>query len=88
MGDPKKGSMEKIRVRAKGRPQIDAELCKGCELCIAACPEQVLHLSAATNSQGIHYAEFDQFGICTACKACAIVCPDCAIEIYKFETGE
>ena len=72
---------------SKGRPQIDPELCKGCELCVAACPQSVLHMSERTNSQGNPYPEYDE-GVCTACKACAIVCPDNAIEIYKFEAGD
>ncbi|HEQ72589.1 MAG TPA: 4Fe-4S dicluster domain-containing protein [Spirochaetia bacterium] len=76
------------RRRAKGRPVIDAELCKGCELCVSACPERVLTMAEATNSQGVHVAQIDPEGVCTACKACALICPDCAIEIYRFETGE
>ncbi len=72
----------------KGRPQIDSETCKGCELCIGACPEGSLRLSGETNSQGVPYAEYDPAGLCTACKSCAIICPDSAIEIYKFDTGE
>ncbi len=74
--------------RSKGRPRIDPEICKGCELCIEACPEGCLKLSARSNSQGVPYAEYDPAVACTACKFCAIICPDCAIEIFKFETGE
>ncbi len=75
------------RTGSQGRPQIDPEMCKGCELCLAACPQSVLKLSSQTNSQGNPFAEYDPAGICTACKACAIICPDNAIEIYKFEAG-
>jgi 2-oxoglutarate ferredoxin oxidoreductase subunit delta len=74
--------------KAKGRPQIDPEICKGCELCVAACPEGVLRMSERSNSQGAPYAEYDPAGACSACKFCAIICPDNAIEIYKFEAGE
>jgi 2-oxoglutarate ferredoxin oxidoreductase subunit delta len=73
---------------SKGRPRIDPEICKGCELCIEACPEGCLKLSAHSNSQGVPYAEYDPALPCTACKSCAIICPDCAIEIYRFEAGE
>jgi 2-oxoglutarate ferredoxin oxidoreductase subunit delta len=76
------------RMASKGRPQIDPEICKGCELCISACPQGVLALSTETNSQGNPYSQYDPEGICTACKSCAIICPDNAIEIYKFEAGE
>jgi 2-oxoglutarate ferredoxin oxidoreductase subunit delta len=73
---------------SKGRPQIDPEACKGCELCVAACPEGALRLSSRANSQGVPYAEYDPNAVCTACKSCAIVCPDAAIQVYRFETGE
>jgi len=73
---------------SKGRPYIDPEMCKGCELCVAACPQSVLSMSEKANSQGNPYPEYDPAGVCTACKACAVICPDSAIEIYKFEAGE
>jgi 2-oxoglutarate ferredoxin oxidoreductase subunit delta len=72
----------------KGRPEIDAEVCKGCELCIAACPQGVLKLSAHANTQGVPYPEVDSSRACTACQFCAITCPDSAIEIYRFEAGK
>ena len=73
---------------SKGRPSIDPEMCKGCELCLAVCPQSVLRLSNQTNSQGNPFPEYIPEGGCTACKFCAIICPDNAIEIYKFEAGE
>jgi 2-oxoglutarate ferredoxin oxidoreductase subunit delta len=72
----------------RGRPEIDEQMCKGCELCIDACPENVLFMSEKTNAQGVAYAEFETDGICTACQSCAIMCPDSAIRIYKYENRE
>jgi 2-oxoglutarate ferredoxin oxidoreductase subunit delta len=69
---------------AKGKPDIDTERCKGCELCLAACPEQILKLSEEFNRQGQHYAVCFAPERCTACMSCAIVCPDSAIEIWRY----
>lgn len=37
---------------AKGTVHIDTERCKGCQLCIHACPQHVLHLSSIPNARG------------------------------------
>jgi 2-oxoglutarate ferredoxin oxidoreductase subunit delta len=88
MGVSKSQLKEAQRITSRGRPEIDTEMCKGCELCVGACPENVLRMSARTNTQGVPFAEYDTSGGCTACKSCAIICPDNAISIYKFERGE
>ena len=33
---------------------IDVERCKGCELCVSACPPRVLAMSATLNSRGFY----------------------------------
>ncbi len=61
---------------------VDAEKCKGCELCIVSCPEGNLRLSSALNRNGFHPAIFSyqgERGNCTACGICYWVCPDFAI---------
>ncbi len=69
---------------SRGRPEFDRERCKGCSLCVAACPEQILALSRdAFNGQGLPFATCVDESRCTACLACAIVCPDMAIRIYR-----
>jgi 2-oxoglutarate ferredoxin oxidoreductase subunit delta len=58
------------------------ELCKGCELCVYACPSGNLTLSPGLNSKGYHPAVFayqGKRGLCTACGICYWVCPDMAI---------
>jgi len=64
---------------------IDKEMCKGCELCISVCPEEVLVMSKKINKLGMPYPQFQKKELCTACKFCAIICPDCAIRIFKLE---
>jgi 2-oxoglutarate ferredoxin oxidoreductase subunit delta len=43
---------------ARGAVVIDAERCKACGLCIAACPQNLLHLAAGLNLHGYHPVEF------------------------------
>lgn len=61
---------------------IDPEVCKGCGLCVVACPQKNLKLSTALNRIGYHPVEFHYHGDkndCTACGICYWVCPDFAI---------
>ena len=61
---------------------IDAERCKGCELCISVCPKKVLGLAERINSQGYHFVETKSEG-CIGCAFCARIWPDVVIEVYK-----
>lgn len=61
---------------------VDAEKCKGCDLCVVSCPEKNLKLSTSLNRGGYHPAVFSfhgDRGDCTACGICYWVCPDFAI---------
>ncbi|MCR4391575.1 MAG: 4Fe-4S binding protein [Candidatus Acetothermia bacterium] len=66
----------------KGMALIDRERCKGCGLCIAACPFGVLGFSDEHNSSGYNVAAMVHPEKCTGCTTCAQVCPDVAIEVY------
>ncbi|MCX5777625.1 MAG: 4Fe-4S binding protein [Elusimicrobia bacterium] len=61
---------------------IDADKCKGCALCIEACPKKCLILSDTFNKAGYRPAVFTQKDACISCGFCFQVCPDIAIEIY------
>ncbi|MFH1370719.1 MAG: ferredoxin family protein [Planctomycetota bacterium] len=65
-----------------GKIIIDKERCKGCTLCVAVCPHNVITLSDKANSKGYFPAEATGPN-CTGCANCAIVCPDAAIEVYR-----
>ncbi|MCX7983687.1 MAG: 4Fe-4S dicluster domain-containing protein [Bacteroidetes bacterium] len=66
----------------KGSVEITINLCKGCELCIVACPQQCLGLSESLNTQGYRYAQLIA-DTCTGCLNCALVCPDAVITVYR-----
>jgi 2-oxoglutarate ferredoxin oxidoreductase subunit delta len=67
---------------AKGSVTFDIENCKGCELCIEACPQDSLGLSPRINAQGYHFAVLVKDN-CTGCVNCALVCPDAVITVYR-----
>lgn len=70
----------------RGTVTIDIETCKGCELCIDACPQDSLALSKEINKQGYHHAVLIQDN-CTGCVNCALVCPDAVITVYRTKKG-
>lgn len=65
------------------RLTIYKDKCKGCGLCVKACPKDILIMSKALNKAGMHYAECINMGQCLACKSCGVMCPDGAITIEK-----
>jgi 2-oxoglutarate ferredoxin oxidoreductase subunit delta len=66
---------------SRGTLVIDTEKCKGCELCIAACPPNVLEMSATVNEMGYRYPRLNPG--CTGCTACQMVCPDFVFAVYR-----
>lgn len=62
----------------KFRVAIDQNRCKGCLLCVAFCPKQVLEMEKAE----ARVAEPDA---CIGCLLCEILCPDFAISVNKIE---
>ena len=61
---------------------VDNGICKGCEMCVAACPKHIMALDTSiTNAKGYHPAHVTDESACTGCGSCAIMCPDVAIRI-------
>ena len=62
--------------------KLNFERCKGCSLCIDACPKGILKMqSEKLNKSGYYTIECTDQDACTSCTLCAVMCPDCAIEI-------
>ncbi len=62
--------------------EIDQEECKGCGLCVAACPRHVLEISSRLNSKGYHPSSYKGEG-CIGCGNCFYSCPEPgAITVY------
>lgn len=65
---------------------FDIELCKGCGLCVSACPKKIIELSPEKlNKKGYHPAGIIKDGAekCIACAMCATMCPDVVITVEK-----
>ncbi|RLC25659.1 MAG: tungsten formylmethanofuran dehydrogenase [Deltaproteobacteria bacterium] len=59
------------------------ERCKGCGLCVTACPKRLITVSARLNRSGYPVAEIADMKSCTACALCAEMCPDVVITVFK-----
>ena len=69
---------------ARGTVVIDANRCKGCELCTTVCPQHILHMATTYNTRGYRPAELvDPEERCTGCTLCAVICPDAVMTVYR-----
>ena len=63
---------------------IDIELCKGCGLCMDACPKKIIISDEEKiNQKGYHPAALKDLDACTSCGICYVICPHVAIKIEK-----
>lgn len=63
---------------------IQEENCKGCGLCVEACPKKILCIDPNTiNHKGHSPARMTDESRCTGCGFCALMCPDCVISILR-----
>ncbi|MDR0335160.1 MAG: 4Fe-4S binding protein [Methanomassiliicoccaceae archaeon] len=61
---------------------INENNCKGCEMCVIACPKKIVELDMAKiNGKGYHPARITDREKCTGCASCAIMCPDVVITL-------
>ena len=62
---------------------VDREVCKGCGLCVAACPKGVLEIGKEMNTKGYFPAVQVRPEDCVFCAICCTMCPDVAITINE-----
>jgi 2-oxoglutarate ferredoxin oxidoreductase subunit delta len=67
---------------------VDKNRCKGCGLCVAVCPKNVLELSDEVNAMGYFPVYQARPEDCVYCTTCCIMCPDVAITISKMSAEE
>ena len=70
--------------KIKGAITVNIERCKGCNLCVVACPTSTLSLQPnEVNDRGYHFAFAEAPDKCIGCASCALVCPDGCIEVWR-----
>ncbi len=69
--------------KVRGAIVVDVQKCKGCGVCIPACPTSVIELAKEVNGKGYHFAYMEQPDECIGCSNCGIVCPDGVITVYR-----
>lgn len=62
---------------------FDSARCKGCSLCVYACPKNLLILAEHLNAKGFHPADMSDMDKCVGCASCACMCPDVVITVEK-----
>lgn len=71
--------MEKVIINESG--------CKGCGLCVSACPKKLLEMDMSrVNAKGYNPVKFTDKG-CISCAFCAFICPDLVLTINKESKG-
>lgn len=73
----------------QGQIYLIPDRCKGCEVCIHFCPQQVLSISDQRNAKGyrIPMVANEQLDSCVDCGFCTLVCPEFAIFTLPLEDG-
>jgi 2-oxoglutarate ferredoxin oxidoreductase subunit delta len=63
---------------------VDGRYCKGCGLCVEACPFNIIVLDPERiTEKGYHPAMLAEPDRCNGCATCAVMCPDVAIKVER-----
>ena len=66
-----------------GPLDIAMDRCKGCELCVSACPKHILELDRSiVNALGHNPIRLLDPTLCTSCALCARICPDTVFTVH------
>lgn len=68
----------------QGAVTFEEDRCKGCALCVHACPKGIIELDERRiNAKGYHPAQITDQAACIACGFCAMMCPDVVIRVER-----
>ena len=67
----------------RGWIEVNELYCKGCSLCIDACPQDSLALDQDRLTPKGYHPVFLNTDNCTGCAICALVCPEAALTVYR-----
>lgn len=74
--------------KVQGYVEVNVQRCKGCDVCVNACPEDVLERQPReVNERGYHYVYMKYPDACTGCANCGVVCPDGVLTVYRKRIG-
>lgn len=63
---------------------VDTGRCKGCGLCITACPKKIIGINKEIRTdKGYYPAICTDPDKCIGCALCYVMCPDYAITVEK-----
>ena len=72
----------------RGYIHILEDRCKGCDLCIPECPVDIIVKAGPEKVNWMGWLPVEVPGgemkYCIACNLCAMICPDQAIEVFRF----
>ncbi|NLX62550.1 MAG: 4Fe-4S binding protein [Tissierellia bacterium] len=76
--------MAQAKPKIRGRVTFNEDICKGCGLCVQACPVNIITLdNSKINAKGYHPATVTDMDKCIACASCALMCPDVVITVER-----
>jgi 2-oxoglutarate ferredoxin oxidoreductase subunit delta len=74
---------------ARGILTFRIDRCKGCELCVSVCPQNILALDQENvNVRDYHPIHCVEPARCIGCGNCGLICPDGVIQVFLEEVRE
>lgn len=70
------------------RFNLNPAYCKGCGICIEACPRKVIESTGCLDAKGHMLPAGGDRSRCIGCRLCELVCPDFAVAIGEGEPAK